>query len=445
MVDIRSEKYPIRESSPDFDIHGEQPVARVKQIVESLDAKAFVTAGTAYLNAGTKLAETMQTMEDVAVTLSKIWGDKASAEFQASMRAIYITMKNLKGSCNQIGRQFESMGKTVIPAFKDTGGAYSWDDDFSMDDSLPDLWVGGKDFGEGGASRWFRSDRDGATEHLQKLSAEMKKIHDLLPMTVDEDLPKIRRQYEPPPTFDPDKFNKNSPGPGSPSFTTPDFNTNPGDYGKGTNPSPGPGPWPDPTYPGGTKPGDGTGPGGTGPNGNYPGGPDGNGPTSPDFPGQGDGSHNPNLPPGAHGVDTPRAPHDPTSGMNTPSARETSLAGHEYPKVDTPDTAIDTKTGQPINTDTHAGTGTRTVTGTGSGHGEGSGYGANGANGGVTQASARGASTSGMGGFPVAPAGSPPHGQEDKKNEHSTWLHEEDDVYTGHIDAVNHTIGQVQT
>ncbi|MFE3447447.1 hypothetical protein ACFXJ8_00815 [Nonomuraea sp. NPDC059194] len=444
MVEIRSKEYPVRVPGADFDVHGDQPVEKVKNIIEGLDARGIEKAGAAYLNAGSMLVQVMKTIEDAAFAMAKIWGDKSSAEAQQSLRAIYITMKNLAGSCNQIGRQLESLGKTVIPAFRDYGGDYSWSEGPSWTHGIPDLWVNTK--GDGGM--WFASDNTAAKEHLKNFQKELKIIHDLLPATVREDLPDITQQHVPPP-----EIKIPTGGPKTPPFNPPTYDPYTGNAGPGNGGPSGGGNWPDGKYPDGKYPDDkypedkypdGKYPDGKYPDGKYPDGtfPDGTRPKFPDFPGSGDGSQNPNVPPGGAGVNGPRVT---TAGLDTPEKPQTDLASFQNPNYDNlpNNQSIDPRTGLPTTTGPNSGTSTSPSTSPSTGTSTGTSAGGAGGYGSVTQASAKGLNGSGMG-MPMMPMGaSPAAGQEEQKKEGSTWLLEEDSVWGGADDnAINPTLGQ---
>ncbi|MCG5218946.1 hypothetical protein [Streptosporangium sp. KLBMP 9127] len=253
-----------------------------------------------------------------------------------------------------------------------------------------------------------------AEEHLAALTTATALANDNFPVLLRTDIP----QFDDPGTpFDPgdSTWPGEIPGGTIPAGFTPPYDpalsgdlNDPNPYAPGLGDD---GTWPDP-------PGqDGTGPDGTGPDGT---GPDGTGPDGAD----------PN--------------HPGTSTLPTAAVPTTSGTG--LPEGSTLDTSLATHNGQGLDSATNLGTsgngqnGLGTVIGNGSTGGGGTGYGS----GGGVPMTAAGAGArlpgSGMNGMmPFMPhAGGGGQGEEDR--ERSTWLLEDDDIFTSDQAVIPHRL-----
>ncbi|MEU6738215.1 hypothetical protein [Streptosporangium sandarakinum] len=459
-MDISKKTHMIKTSCYDFTVRGDQPVARVKQIIETLDGESIKKAGTAYLDACSLLAECQRAIENVSKTLAECWNDKASVEAQTALRYIHATARELSNKGNMMGRPLESLGN-ALPAYKETGEggfAPSWSENtFTFNDSIPDFYDT-KDGVQWGSQNQL------AKEHLEKLNAEIQQWHALLPDSLRKELPRIEPPTVPGPPFQPVDYPDGYPSNGYPN-AGPYGTGGTGPYGNGLNSTGsygnslnGTGPYdtdPFANDPNGTGPND-TNPGGTGnlPPGAYP----GDGGTG--LPGQnGPGAGMPGGA-GGNGTDPTGGLTDPSKGLTDPSgnltdpsrnltypagydpanARTTDLSSFQSPQgydvngIGNPNpnlSGLNTSTGASPHTPvTYTGSPTNTGTGPSTG-----GIGSSGSFGtaGVRAAAlnaAEGAAGSGMFMPPVGAMGGPGAGAgEQKPEETGSKLWEHDDVW----------------
>ncbi|GAA3425241.1 hypothetical protein GCM10018953_24240 [Streptosporangium nondiastaticum] len=477
-MDISKKTHMIKTSCYDFSVRGDQPVARVKQIIETLDGESIKNAGTAYLDACSLLAECQRAVENVSKTLAECWNDKASVEAQTALRYIHATARELSNKGNMMGRPLESLGD-ALPAYKETGEggfAPSWSENtFTFNDDVSDFYDT-KDGVQWGSQNQL------AKEHLEKLNAEIQKWHTLLPDSLRKELPRIEPPTVPTPPFPTVDYPGGYPsaGPYGPGGTGP---YGAGPYGNGPD---GTGPYgtdPFATDPFATDP-NGTGPNGTGPNGTDP---DGSGDLPPGaYPGDGGtglpGQNGPGagMPGGAggNGTDPTGGLTDPSKGLTDPSgnltdpsrnltypagydagnARTTDLSSFQPPQgydgIGNPNpnnpnlSGLNTSTGtSPYASPTYTGSPTNTGTGTGTGTG---GIGSSGSFGtaGVRAAAlnaAEGAAGSGMFMPPMGAMGGAGAGAGEQEQESGSNLWEHDDVWgaNDHEGAVDGHIGSV--
>ncbi|MFF0308050.1 hypothetical protein ACFYSC_11505 [Streptosporangium sp. NPDC004379] len=424
----------------DFTVRGDQPVARVKQIIDALDGDSIKNAGTAYLDACSLLAECQRAVENVSKTLAECWNDEASVEAQTALRYIHATARELSGKGNMMGRPLESLGN-ALPAYKETGEggfASSWSENtFTFEDDIPDFYDT-KDGVQWGSQNQL------AKEHLEKLNAEIQTWHDLLPGSLRKELPRIEPPTGPDPNFPYVNYPPGT-GPYGPGGTGP--------YGPG-----GTGPYgidPNGTGPYGTDP-FANDPNGTNPNGNNglpPGGYLGDGTGNP----QGQNGPGSGMPggPGGSGAGPTGGPNDPSGNLTDPSgnltdpsrnltypagydpanARTTDLSSFQPPQgydangVGNPNlTGPNNSTGtSPTHTGPPANTGTGPGTGGGGGAGSSGSYGTAGMRAAALNA-AEGAAGSGMFMPPMGGMGGAGAGEEQERETGSN-LWEHDDVW----------------
>ncbi|MCA2190086.1 WXG100 family type VII secretion target [Nonomuraea cavernae] len=423
---------------------------KVKRILDSVDPRAIEKAGDAYLNASSTLEVARRAVEDAGKAMADVWGGKASVKAQQALRSVHGALEALGDNANRMGRPLQSLGKTVIPSFKDSGG-FNWDDGFSHNDSIYGLF-----FEDGGVS--ISTDNKKATEHLKELNKALGTWHDLLPASLTEDLPKLtwptpdQNNHQAPkyPTVDlPDR--------GNPNYS-PDPNGNlPQDNGPTTGPKNGNNPNitdPNATDPNAVDP-NATDPNATDPNAVDPNATDPNvtdpNITDPNANGPGNGDVNGNIP----GIDQPGT--NPSlnpgglNGVTNPNGtdpRSTGLSDYQPPKLDTPpfsttgpNASTSPTTLLPAGNPSATVPGVGTVPGTGPGTNIGTNVpvNTNGAN--LLRA---GGNTTGMPGMgmPFMPMGGMgAGGGEERTSETSTWLVEDDDVWGGPAkDVVDDTI-----
>ncbi|GAA4223404.1 hypothetical protein FHR32_001257 [Streptosporangium album] len=438
-MEISKKTHFIKTVCGDFSVKGDQPVARVKQIIEGLDGPAIEKAGNAYLDACSLLAECRIAVENASKAMADCWGDRASVEAQTALRYIHSTVRELSDKGNMMGRPLESLGK-ALPAYKETGEggfAPSWSENtYTFNDDWDDFY----DTKDG--VKWG-SQNDLAKKHLEALNAEVQKWHNLLPDSLRKELPKIEPptapdpHYKTPPYPTGDHYSRSTPYGGN-NYAGPASHTVGNDsdpFGAGNQPGDGSS---DPSgglpsgqkYPDGTPGADGSGAGGAAPSGGA------------NDPSNGTGDPSGGLTDPTKGLTDPSGGvNDPTKGPGADDSRSTNLA--EYTQPTGPDSTANpyqnTSTSNPHKDPTTTVTPTTSPTTTGGG-GTSTGGGAGGA---VNPASARAAGMNGMNGMPIGMGGMPSSaGQESQEQETQTWLHQDDDVWTGdHTGVVSHTIG----
>ncbi|MFI6791923.1 hypothetical protein ACIBG4_31800 [Nonomuraea sp. NPDC050383] len=456
-MEYDEKSFPIR-AKADFYVHGTQAADKVERISKAMrDAAPDIEkAGNTYVNAGSMLATSLQGIEDAAVRMSQVWGDKASVEAQLALKALHETIEKVSGRFNHMGRPLETLGSTVLPKYGNTGGADGWGVFGSWDDSIP-LLVGG-DKGTGGGTSWFDSPNDVATEHLQRLNHDLETWYNLLPPDVSRTLPKIDAST----AGDLGLLKPDLPkGLGGPNGGTHPAGFDPtagggSPNGAGVGPVPGglsPSDVGGPTAGSPTVPGSGQdgGPGGVG-----AGGPGGAGvqdpgavtpspstppQTTPNSPvGSTPDANQPNLPQQPQ-VPDPNADAGKDPGSTTPGSRDTSLADFQQPKFDTPTNpnATPYTTAHPQSPAEIRTLATPTVV-PGASTGAGDGRYAGLVSPGVRAGDAAGS------GMPMYP---PMHGNghhpEESNDGTGTWLHEVDDVWGGPADdTTGHTISHEQ-
>lgn len=453
--------FPIR-AKADFYVHGEQPADKVQRISKALHdaAPEIEKAGNAYVNAGSVLAGCLQRIEDAAVRMSQIWGDKASVEAQLALKSLHETIDKVSGRFNHMGRPLESLGNTILPKYGDTGGWDGWGDHSTAIQGINFLWY---DNGTGGGTSWFASANDVATKHLQRLNHDLETWYNLLPPDVSRTLPKIDAStpielglLKPDPT-------KGTGGTGGgPGVSTAGFDPSavggspggsgvvPGGVAPGTEGTPPSGPGDIP--PGGPNPG-GTTPPGTGQGGSPTGGAGVPGGSVAPSPGATPPPQTTPNPPEARQPDLPQQPQVPdpnadVEGKNPDQSiqnpRDTESAGYQQPRFDPPTTTTTTPPSSvPVQSPAeirHPSStpwpGLQVGGGAETGMGRGNSYAA------MSPAVARTGDLAGTGVPPlyppVQPGGQPPAESTDGT---LSWLHEEDDVWGGPPEGtIGHTI-----
>ncbi|MEU8252205.1 hypothetical protein [Nonomuraea sp. NPDC048916] len=416
-------EYEVR-ANGDFGVHGDQPVEKVKRILDSVKPRDFEKAGDAYLSAASMLGTSQRAIEDASKAMADVWGDKASVEAQKALQALHGTIDMLGSKANEMGRPLQSLGKAIPPFKNDLGGHFSWSNGPSWTHGIPDIAVDTKDGWD-----WFTSDNGAAKEHLKKFNQELDKWHQLLPASMTENLPKLKwptpdeTTYTVPtyPTGNVPKV-KNSPN------YSPDYD---GNLPQGN--SPGNTGWqPQVTDPGSDDP-NATDPGDKDPNGNGPGN---KGDANGDLPGT-------DQPPIDPASTNPNGTDGSTNGTNNGSVpnindpRSTGLSDYQPPKIDTAPISTTGPTSSIPSTAYSPTGGPSTSPGGGTTVGTNLPVNMNGAS--VLRGGASGMGGMGMPFMPMGGMGA--GGGEERMSESSTWLMEDDDVWGGPAkDVVDDTI-----
>lgn len=466
MGDSTKKTHWIKTNCPTFGCEtGGRSVAEVKNLFTALDPVTVRTAATSYTDASAKLVNALNAIDDVSAELAKIWKGESSVKAQKALHQLHDTIVNLAAGLDHMGKPLETLSSKIREhkEFVENATA-TWSnpigDPGSWDDSMPGSF---RTIDKG----WEWGSQDElAGHHLKAFTEDLRQIHTRLPDYVEKELPDIEPPQGPQP--DPTKVDLN--GPRIPAnvnqagYDPSDFN--PGQNGNGINQStyqdrPTTDPrFPDgsdrPGFPGGTDGTDpnATDPNGTDPNGNGNGNGVGNG-TDPNGNGNGVGNGsgigngvNPTGRPGMPSTD-PNFPNgsptdvngntDPNSRTNGSDPRSTFLS-ESQPRFDGTQfgnpapTTTPTTYSNPTSSPTTSGTTPVVNTNYGSGYGNMAA---------AEAAAARGttlAGTTGMG-APMVPLSGVPGGGEERTNETSTWLKEEDDCWVGTFDnVVNDTI-----
>ncbi|WP_113702592.1 WXG100 family type VII secretion target [Nonomuraea lactucae] len=425
MADSTKKTHWIKTSCGNFDVDDDgRSVAEVKDFITSLDPVGVETAATAYIDASTKLAATLDVIDEVSGELAKIWEGEASVEAQKALRLLHDTIINLSTGLDHMGKPLETLG-AKIREHKDfvENGTATWSnpigDPGSWDDSMPGYF---RTIDKG----WEWGSQDElAGQHLRALTKDLYESHVRFPDYVQKELPNIQDSTVPGPDttkvdtphiprVNPASYNGDLSGIGSGQNGLnrsgyPDGS----DFGRtgldGTN---------DPRFPDGTRdpdqlrlPGDQNGPGD----------PTNQGTGRPDQNGQpGVSSTNPKFP------DNPNGTH-----LNGTDPRSTNLSDYTPPKIDNSPNSPFSPTS--TNPSTSYAPNSSPISGTGPGTGLGHGLTAGDA---AALRAANGANGTGGMGMPMLPLGATGTGGEERTNETSTWLKEEDDVWVGKLENV---------
>ncbi|MEV0196935.1 WXG100 family type VII secretion target [Nonomuraea sp. NPDC050691] len=447
---------------------GGRSVAEVKNFITMLSAETFEGAATAYSDAAGRLAQTLDTIDEVSAELAKIWKGKASVEAQKALRQLHDTIVNLSGGMEGMAKPMQTLADRVRE-HKDfvEGGTATW--------SNPVGDMGSWDDSVGGVFRtidkgWETGSQDElAGKHLGVFNKDLYEAYARFPDFVQKDLPDIKDPVLPTDNqsknvnFDDSPFKGNRVTPTG--YSGGDF-TGGGVNGDGTNGSGGlnlddpskrdggsgdvngPGVPGVPGGPGGSTPGGGT-DGGSGRGG--VGSPGGIGtPGGVDTPGGGvtDPSQGATTP-GSHITDPSKGLTDPSKGITTPGgSTATELADYQLPKV--PDattsgwnpnnttwpTPSPNSTTNPHTTSTPYGVPNPNANPNAASAADGvsttgrfdSSSAAN-----AQQLAARGGGAGGMGtGVPMVPMHGGGGGSEQERDRESQyWLHTDDDDWTG--------------
>ncbi|MER6943387.1 WXG100 family type VII secretion target [Nonomuraea sp. NPDC000554] len=414
----------------DLDDDG-RSVAEIKDFIMSLDPKGADTAASAYQDAATRLATTLDAIDEVSGELAKIWEGDSSVKAQKALKLLHETVRNLSDGLQRMGkplnqladkiREHQDFVENTMFAWSDQptnvfGKPITWDDS---------AWGAYKTIDKG----WETGSQDElAGQHLRALTNDLYHIYVQFPDSVQKNLPDIKDPSPPDPkdtkdNFDPRDLLKQHPynpgGNGDLDLNGPD--------------SPDGGGLDRPEFPGGDTGLDGTGGDGTGRDGT---GADGTGQNGTGTGGVGNGA----------GIDGSRvgdrtgADTSTASAPNIPDPSRTGVGdspnGNDSRSTNLSDFNTPTHDGSP--SPTASPTSHSSTNGTSNGTSSGGTTGVSGA----VAAPAQGASTVRTGnaaggmGVPVVPHGGGHGGNEERTSEMFSWLKEEDDVWTGPLDGV---------
>ncbi|MEU0565522.1 WXG100 family type VII secretion target [Nonomuraea sp. NPDC005983] len=416
----------IKPQSERFDVDdGGRSVAEIKNFITSLEPKSAETAATAYQDAATRLATTLDALDEVSGELAKIWEGDSSVKAQKALKLLHETIRNLSDGLHRMGKPLNQLADK-LREHKDfvENKSYAWSDNqFTFNDDWKDFWYTidkGVEWG---------SQNELAGKHLAVLSKDLLEIYRQFPDYVQKDLPDIkdpsgsdsRDTKDTKVNFDPRDLLKQHPyNPGGNGDL--DLNGPDSPDGGGTDRS---------DFPGGDTTGDGTGRDGTGADGTGQNGTGastggvGNG-TGIDGSRAGDRTGADTSTASAPNIPDPSQMNGVGDSPNGNDSRSTNLSDFRTPTHDGSPTLTASPTSSPTSYSNTNGTSSGGTTGVS----------------GSVAAPAPGASAvragNGAGGMgvPVVPHGGGHGGGEERASEMFSWLKEEDDVWTGPVDGV---------
>ncbi|MEW9546981.1 WXG100 family type VII secretion target [Nonomuraea sp. NPDC050783] len=426
---------------------GGRSVEEVVTFIKGFDATRIKQAATAYKDANKAVSDAQKGIEEQARELAKVWEGNASVEAQKALGVLFLTLGELADKLSKMHEPVENLAnvvrkhqafidddmKGIMPTWANQGGLAGG----SWNDSIPDIYSTYTGvYGGDSATGDFGSQDELAGLHLRTFANDLQHVHQQIPDSVEKVLRDIsypQPDQNPPPTVPYPKgdhpYGNTQPGPydGSGYQGVPTGSTSGPPFGT-TDPATG---YPaNPGYPNGTYP-PGNGPGGNGPGGNGPGGGNGSGPG-----GNGTGaSPNVPVPGGSTSPGGTNPAYNPAALHQNPAATGTNPTTSLQDFNPTSANGYNPAAG--ANPATHPSTGvpgygspsTAYPPGTAGGPGTATGGGVAGLPPNATTAATR-AATSGTG-MPFLPmgAGGGAGAQESEKQESTTWLHEDDDVW----------------
>ncbi|MEV4159974.1 WXG100 family type VII secretion target [Nonomuraea dietziae] len=427
----------------------DRSVEEVKGLITGIRVKEIEDAGAAYTDAYAVVDDVQWALGQEAQALAKVWEGKASVAAQKALRTLYLALGELARKLLEMGHPLVTLADVVRQhqAYLNGDLRGAMKDDQRLNPWSEDDWLGAYvifngvlQSGEDGLAPAFGTSRDEmAGRHLETFSKDLEVIYDRLPDKVEKELPALAHPVEPlaeRKMLDVPFGRPALPGISSPSAS----DAGPAPTGLSGGSPAGEGP----TFPGHPhheRP-------------HLPGHPDGrNGPDpgrepglpSPDAgpgmpsPDAGSGAKEPDgdAPSPSHStrgpIDPANGPDGPTRAFGRPAAPPTELADFQRP-VDSHGTPLHATPASPLSTPASP-----LSTPTGPNHSPATTFGfpGSGTDLGSAQANGRAAASHGMGSsfMPMSGTGGA-GGQEEQDRETGTWLHEDDDGWSGDVGGV---------